>query len=66
MSKAIAARIWSTCFEKDPLSSTAGELYRKKLLEFGGEKRPEELIKDLIGEELDSNSMVKSLTKDLE
>lgn len=48
------------------MSSTAGELYRKKLLEFGGEKRPEELIKDLIGEELDSNSMVKSLTKDLE
>lgn len=44
VSKAIASKIWSECFEKDPLSSIAGENYRNKLLQFGGEKRPQELI----------------------
>lgn len=66
VSKSIAAKIWSQCFEKDPLNSSAGEMYRKKLLEFGGEKRPEELIRDLLGDEIELKSMVTSLTKDIE
>jgi intermediate peptidase len=61
VSKAIAARIWADCFEKDPLSSNAGESYRKKLLQLGGEKKPDELIQDLIGEKLVMGPMVKSL-----
>jgi intermediate peptidase len=65
VSKAIAARIWSECFEKEPLSATAGENYRKKLLQFGGEKRPEELIKDLIGFDLETDSLVDSLVHNL-
>ena len=63
VSKAIAAKIWSECFERDPLSPTAGQNYRKKLLEFGGEKKAEELIKSLIGFDLDTDSLVKSLIK---
>ena len=65
VSKAIAAKIWSECFEKDPLSTHAGENYRKKLLEFGGEKRPEELIKSLIGFDLETDSLVKSLVENI-
>jgi intermediate peptidase len=66
VSKAIAAKIWTECFEADPLSSTAGQNYRKKLLEFGGEKRPQELIKSLIGIDLEStDTLIKSLVQTL-
>ena len=65
VSKAIASRIWADCFEKDPLNSTSGENYRKKVLEFGGEKRPQELINSLIGFNIETSSLVKSLTEHL-
>ncbi len=65
VSKAIAAKIWSECFDKDPLSSNAGEGYRVKLLEYGGEKQPQELIRSLIGFNIDNHSLVKSLTQHL-
>lgn len=63
VSKAIAAKIWTECFEKDPLCPIAGQNYRKKLLEFGGEKRPEELIKSLTGYEVEIDSLVESLVR---
>lgn len=65
VSKAIAAKIWSECFEKDPLSRTAGENYRKKLLEHGGEIRAHELLSSLLGCELNNEDLVKSLTKNV-
>ncbi len=65
ISKAIASKIWLECFEKDPLSSMAGEKYRQKLLEFGGEKRPQELINSLIGFNINTESLVKSLSDSL-
>ena len=63
VSKAIAAKIWTECFEKDPLSRTAGENYRKKLLEFGGERRPQELINSLIGFEMNDSTLGSALTQ---
>jgi intermediate peptidase len=65
ISKAIAAKIWNECFERDPLSSSAGENYRKKMLEFGGERKPHELIDSLIGFHINTDSLVKSLTENL-
>ena len=65
VSKAFAAKIWSECFEKDPLSSSAGDKYRYKLLAFGGEKRPRELLSSLIGLDVENSSLVNSLTKHL-
>lgn len=65
ISKSIATKIWFDCFESDPLSPTAGENYRKKLLQFGGEKRPEELISSLIGFNINNESLVKSLADNL-
>lgn len=61
VSKAIASEIWSECFANDPLSSTAGEKYRSKLLAFGGERRPQELINSLIGFNVNNQSLVNSL-----
>lgn len=63
VSKAIAAKIWSECFEKDPLNRTAGQNYRSKLLEHGGERRAHELISSLIGFDLNNDDLVKSLTQ---
>ena len=65
VSKAIAARIWTDVFEKDPLSREAGENYRKKLLEHGGEIKADKLISSLIGFDLNTNDLVKSLTKNI-
>ena len=65
VSKAIAARIWTDVFEKDPLSRQAGENYRKKLLEHGGEIKADKLISSLIGFDLNTNDLVKSLTKNI-
>lgn len=65
VSKAIAAKIWSECFEKDPLSREAGENYRKKLLEFGGERHAHELLSSLLGVELKNEDLVKSLTQNI-
>jgi intermediate peptidase len=63
VSKAIASNIWTECFEKDPLNSTAGANYRDKLLQFGGERRPQELISSLVGFDVENKSLVKSLTR---
>lgn len=66
VSKAIASNIWTECFERDPLSSTAGDKYRKRVLEFGGERRPQELINSLLQSDITQNqSLVKSLTQHL-
>jgi intermediate peptidase len=65
VSKAIAAKIWSDCFEKDPLNRAAGEKYRSQLLEYGGERRARELISSLIGFDLNNDDLVKSLTKNI-
>jgi intermediate peptidase len=61
VSKAIAAQIWNNCFANDPLNSTAGENYRSKLLAFGGERKPSELINSLIGFNIDNKALVKSI-----
>ena len=63
ISKAIATKIWSECFFKDPLSSSAGEKYRHRLLAFGGEKRPKELVNDMCGFDVNTQSIVNSLVE---
>jgi mitochondrial intermediate peptidase len=65
VSKAIATKIWSHCFAKDPLSSTAGENYRHKLLAYGGERKPQDLINSLIGFNVNNKSLVNSLVESL-
>lgn len=65
ISKAIATKIWSECFAKDPLSSSAGENYREKLLAHGGERHPTELVNSLIGFDVNIKSIVSSLVESL-
>ena len=65
VSKAIASQIWAECFEREPLSASAGEAYRRRLLEHGGERRPNELLSSLVGFDGQNSSLVKSLTRHL-
>lgn len=47
----LSDQIWFTLFKNDPLSREAGDLYRSKLLKYGGYKNSREIIKDLTNEE---------------
>ena len=42
--RAIASRVWTSLFEKDPLSREAGERYRREVLQWGGSKDPWEIV----------------------
>ncbi len=61
ISKAIASKIWSECFEREPLSSSAGHSYRTQLLQYGGERSAKELVTSLVGADMNTKTLVKSL-----
>lgn len=65
-SKAVASKVWHTYFHKDPLSRSAGELYREKMLGHGGGKPPQEMVNDMLNKNVTVNDLVMSLENDLE
>ena len=46
--RAIASKVWSTLFSKNPLSRESGEIFKSKLLKFGGGKDPWELLSNVL------------------
>jgi len=44
-----AAALWDQLFLKDPLSRSAGELYRSELLQFGSSRSPQHILQKLVG-----------------
>mmetsp|Transcript_5596 Transcript_5596/g.9345 ORF Transcript_5596/g.9345 Transcript_5596/m.9345 type:complete len:358 (+) Transcript_5596:1-1074(+) len=44
-----AEQVWQSVFEDDPLSSEAGERYRRTVLEPGASKDPKALLEDVLG-----------------
>lgn len=64
-SKAVASRVWYSCFEKDPLSRTAGERYRNAMLRHGGGKPPLEMVEDMLGSKVTTDDLVSSLYEDV-
>lgn len=48
-SQMYSANIWKRCFSADPLNREMGQKYRKHLLEVGGTKHPQQILKDLTG-----------------
>ena len=58
--KIVAEHIWSQCFLADPLSRNAGERYRHEVLRFGGSKDPNEILRDLLGEEPSIEELVST------
>lgn len=66
MSRAIASRIWHTCFKQDPFNRSMGERYHKTLLAHGGEISPNVLITNMLNEKPTTEMLVQSLVNDLD
>lgn len=49
--RAIAGKVFSTLFAKDPLSRDAGEGFKNKLLVWGGGRDPWEMVGEVVGGE---------------
>lgn len=50
LSRAVASRIWSHQFCRNPLENGVGKVYRNKCLAYGGGRPPSQLLTDLLGE----------------
>ena len=66
MSRAIASRIWHSCFKQDPFSRAMGQRYHQMLLAHGGEISPAKLIENMLGEKPTTRMLVQSLLDDLD
>lgn len=59
--KAFAADIWATCFEKDPMDEVAGLRYRQVILEKGGSGDEAEMLVELLGRPPKTDAFLKDL-----
>ncbi|KAH1011537.1 hypothetical protein HUJ04_000886 [Dendroctonus ponderosae] len=66
VSRAVAYLIWKTYFEKDPLSRTSGEKYRRECLAFGGGKNPKQLVGDFLNMEPTASAFAKALINEID
>lgn len=66
VSRSVAYLIWKTYFEKDPLSRTSGEKYRKECLAFGGGKNPKQLVGDFLTIDPSPNVFARALLDEIE
>lgn len=49
--RAIATKVWSTLFERDPLTREGGEKFRNEVLRWGGGKDPWEMVANIVGDD---------------
>merc|ERR1712013_368538 len=63
--KAVASRVWFSCFEADPLSRCAGDRYRATMLCHGGGRHPQEMVDDMLGMAVSSDHLVNALQYEL-
>lgn len=56
-----AAEVWRKLFAEEPLSREAGRLLRDELLRFGGAKEPRAMLRAVIGDEPDVESLLSEL-----
>ncbi|KAI7850975.1 hypothetical protein BDC45DRAFT_546392 [Circinella umbellata] len=49
--RTVARRIWQKCFMKDPLNREQGQVFRDKLLQWGGARDSWQCVADVLGEE---------------
>lgn len=64
-SRAVAHKIWSQCFSKDPLNREMGERYRQTMLAHGGGKEPSLLVENMLGKKLSTDDLVDSLISEV-
>lgn len=66
ISRAVAARVWHTCFSADPFHRSAGEYFRQEMLQHGGGRHPSDLVEGMLGERPTVENLVESLILDLD
>ncbi|XP_046573122.1 mitochondrial intermediate peptidase-like [Haliotis rubra] len=66
LSRAVASKIWYQSFNQNPFSRESGELYRREVLDHGGEKPPTQLVQGMLGETPTAETLVMSLVQDLD
>ncbi|XP_055608421.1 mitochondrial intermediate peptidase [Uranotaenia lowii] len=66
ISRAVASWIWQTYFEKDPLSRSQGEKYRRGCLAYGGGIPSRLLVSNFLGREVTPNNLTKSLINEID
>ncbi|XP_043671973.1 mitochondrial intermediate peptidase [Vespula pensylvanica] len=66
ISRAIAAWIWQTYFQHDPLSRIAGEKYRWECLAHGGGKPPSLLVSDFLHKNANPSNFANSLLNEID
>ena len=66
LSRAVAAWIWQTYFEADPLNSTSGEKYRRECLAHGGGKPARQLVSNFLGRDVTPTNLANSLISEID
>lgn len=61
LSKALASLIWRQLFGKEPFRADSGRLLSERLLRFGGEREPMQLVEQVLGYRPTSSDLVDAL-----
>lgn len=65
MSRAVAHSIWNKLFASDPLSRTAGQLYNREVLSWGGGKPPKDIVESVLETDVTSRFLADSIINDI-
>ncbi|CAD6242171.1 GSCOCG00009431001-RA-CDS [Cotesia congregata] len=66
ISRAVASWIWQTYFQKDPLSRSAGEKYRRECLAHGGGKPASKVVSDFLNKEASAGNFANALVNEID
>lgn len=66
LSRALASWIWQEYFEADPMSSSAGEKYRRECLAHGGGTPAKELVSNFLRQEVTPSNLVSKLMAEVD
>lgn len=63
VSRAVASAIWSKLFASDPLSRSAGQVYRREVLAPGGGRPAQKIAEDVLACPVDADFIAKSVVE---
>ncbi|RWS14774.1 1-phosphatidylinositol 4:5-bisphosphate phosphodiesterase gamma-1-like protein [Dinothrombium tinctorium] len=64
VSKAVSHLIWKKLFEEDPLSSAAGDVYKREVLSHGGGKPAKDIVESVLERDVTPESLADSVVEE--